>query len=91
MGWYASVTPLRAMICGRQEDAQKLGRGLLHEDLGLEVEPCRESQKLMAGPGTAVRAAVLTAAVGIETVLEGHIRTCRDGPELDDSYREAAR
>ena len=72
------MTPEKAIVSGRQlrlgqEVAQQLGRAVLDEDFGLEVEPGREAQVLVRRPGVAVAAAVGAAAVGVDAVAEADV------------------
>ena len=64
VGWVLRDTS----VCARET------RLLLDQDPGLEVEPRREPEVLVAGPGVAVDAAVLAAAVGVEAEAEADVR-----------------
>ncbi len=54
--------------------AQHLGGIDLGEELGLEVQPRRQVQIGVRGPREAIRAAMFTAAVGIDRLAETHVR-----------------
>ena len=53
--------------------AEESGGVGLDEDLGLEVEAGREAPESVAGPGVAVDAAVLAAAIGVDRLGEGDV------------------
>ena len=54
----------------RQLPLEELGRALLGEQAGLEIEPGREPHIGVGGPRVAIEAAVLAAAVGVDRAVE---------------------
>ncbi len=52
---------------------QLLGRIGLVEKPGFEIEPRRETEEGMTGPGVAIDATVLAATVGVDGTIEGQI------------------
>src|SRR5207244_4459743 len=59
---------------GRQLVAQKLWSILLDQDFGLEVQTCGKTQVFVRRPRVTVNAAMLTAAVRIDTGREADVR-----------------
>ena len=60
----------------------------LVEDLGFKIEPRREVQIGVRGPGEAIHAAVLAALVGVDGAVEGHIRGGVAGDQAHGAVRE---
>ncbi len=57
----------------RQFPLELARSALLDEELGLEIEPRRQSHEGVGRPGEAIDAAVFAAAVGIDGAIEGNI------------------
>jgi hypothetical protein len=74
VGGRADVDRRRAVPRPRQLGAQHLGDVALGDDAGLEVQPRRQAQVAVRGPGVAIDAAVLAAAVGVHGLLEEDVR-----------------
>src|SRR5581483_71410 len=65
---------LALVIALAELSPQELDGVVLIEKLGLKVETRRQSEIGVGGPGEAVDAAVATAAVGVDRLLEADIR-----------------
>ena len=64
----------RRLVLGRRKlPLEQLGRALFGEQAGLEIEPGGETHVGVGGPGVAIEAAVLAAAVGIDRAVEGDV------------------
>ena len=84
VGHAAERDALRLPARRGQLEAEQFGRAEFHHDFGLEIEPARETEKLVIRPCVAVGAAVLATSIRIQGPGEGQVGAVVGG---EDRFR----